>query len=181
MKFSFSWTISAIFFCLAVLTAQVCAFKSSLSMSSSPRHIFLFSSKGPKESDAIASADTNNVSANDPITGILPQLYTYQKPRQKRRQQSTRTRKPRFFWHDEQNIEKEIISCWEELNVPIQKYYPDQPPPIPSEFLLNHFNRNDLRWGIAQFGGRENLSIVCLSIFLLAPVESQCGWLRTSE
>ena len=153
-----SLTISAV--CLAVLTAaQVCAFKSSLSSGSS-RHIFLFSSKGPTESDVIVSTDTNNGSTNDPIADILPQLYTYQKPRQKRRPQTTltRPRKPRFFWHDELNIQKELSSFWDELNVPINKYYPGQPPPIPSEFLLNHFNRNDLRWGIAQFGGRENLS-----------------------
>jgi len=33
-----------------------------------------------------------------------------------------------------------------------------QPPPVPSEHLLNYFNRNDLRWGIAQMGGRVNVS-----------------------
>eukprot|EP00986_Skeletonema_menzelii_P011946 scaffold6334_cov139-Skeletonema_menzelii.AAC.6 len=155
-EYSYSW-ISAI--CLAVFATQVCtAFKSSLSSSSSSsRDIFLFSSNDPKESDVIASVNTNNVSTNDPITDILPKLYTYQKPRQKRTPQTTltRPRKPRFFWHDEQNIKEELLSFWDELNVPI---HPDQPPPIPSEFLLNHFNRNDLRWGIAQFGGRENLS-----------------------
>lgn len=35
---------------------------------------------------------------------------------------------------------------------------PDRPPPIPSEHLLNHFDRNDLRWGITQMGGRDNVS-----------------------
>jgi hypothetical protein len=44
---------------------------------------------------------------------------------------------------------------WKELNVKIN---PDLPPPIPSEYLLNHFDRNDLRWGISQMGGRDNVS-----------------------
>jgi len=113
-----------------------------------------------RESDAATSSfDTKNSTTNDHVE-LLPQLYTYQKPRQKRRPQTTRTRprKPRFYWHDEENVRKELQSFWDELNIPINQFYPNQPPPIPSEFLLNHFNRHDLRWGIAQFGGRENLS-----------------------
>lgn len=147
-----------------MLTASVCtAFKCSLSLSSSTRHIIVLSSSSKpkeKENDVIPISVKTNCDNNDPITNILPQLYTYQKPRQKRRPQTTltRPRKPRFFWHDEDNIRKELLSFWDELNVPIHEFYPDQPPPIPSEFLLNYFNRNDLRWGIAQFGGRENLS-----------------------
>jgi len=42
--------------------------------------------------------------------------------------------------------------------VPILEVCRDQPPPLPSEYLLNYFNRNDLRWAIAQMGGRENAS-----------------------
>lgn len=42
--------------------------------------------------------------------------------------------------------------------MPIRTINPDRPPTIPSEYLLNFFNRNDLRWGIAQMGGRENVS-----------------------
>ena len=112
------------------------------------------SNNNPRESATSSSVNTNN----DPME-LLPQLHTYQKPRQKRRPLS-RPRKPRFYWHDEENVKKELISFWDELNVPIHKYNPQQSPPIPSEFLLNHFNRNDLRWGIAQFGGREHLSHV---------------------
>ena len=93
---------------------------------------------------------------SDPVVELLPQLYTYQKPRQIR--QATLTRKPRFYWHDVDNIKIELESFWNELNVSINEFYPAQSPPIPSEFLLNKFSRNDLRWGIAQYGGRDNLS-----------------------
>ena len=34
----------------------------------------------------------------------------------------------------------------------------DRPPPIPSEHLLTLFDRNDIRWGISQMGGRDNVS-----------------------
>lgn len=105
----------------------------------------------------------------DPME-LLPQLHTYQKPRQKRRPQTTltRPRKPRFYWHDEENMRLELKSFWEDdLNVTISEYYPNELPPIPSEFLLNHFNRNDLRWGIAQIGGRETLSHVLGGAFII--------------
>ncbi|KAL7457530.1 hypothetical protein ACHAWC_009103 [Mediolabrus comicus] len=101
---------------------------------------------------------------------LLPQLHTYQKPRQKRRPQTTltRPRKPRFYWHDEENMRLELKSFWEDdLNVTISEYYPNELPPIPSEFLLNYFNRNDLRWGIAQIGGRETLSHVLGGAFII--------------
>ena len=103
------------------------------------------------------SRDSCNL--EDPLS-ILPHLYTYQKPRQKRQPQTTltRPRKPRFYWHSEENMLKELNSFWEELDVPIHKINPGQPPPIPSEYLLNLLKRNDLRWGIAQMGGRENVS-----------------------
>ena len=124
---------------------------------------FSLNNNNPKESDInnIASVKINNNLSNDAITELLTQLYTYQKPRQKRTPQTTltRPRKPRFYWHDEENIQNELQSFWDELHVPINEFYPDNPsPPIPSEFLLNHFKRNDLRWGIAQFGGRDSLS-----------------------
>lgn len=32
------------------------------------------------------------------------------------------------------------------------------PPLIPNEYLLNYFNRNDLRWAISSLGGRENVA-----------------------
>ena len=38
------------------------------------------------------------------------------------------------------------------MEVPISA---QQPPTIPSEALLNHFERNDLRYAIAYHGGRE--------------------------
>jgi hypothetical protein len=103
---------------------------------------------------------TNTV---DPLT-ILPKLYTYQKPRQKRKTQFNggmprRQRKQRNYWNSIDNLRHEITLFWEDNDVTISKYYHDQAsPPIPSEYLLNQFNRNDLRWAIAQLGGREHVS-----------------------
>jgi len=85
---------------------------------------------------------------------LLPQLYTFQKPRQKR-SATRRPRKPRYYWQSHDNLMRELHLFWKELNV---KVNPDLPPPIPSEYLLNHFDRNDLRWGISQMGGRDNVS-----------------------
>ena len=119
-------------------------------------YFFANESKDAKILPTISSSGGSN---SDPVIELLPQLYTYQKPRQKRRTQSTR--KPRFYWHDKENMKKELTSFWEEdLNVTLTNFFPNQPPPIPSEFLLNHFNRNDLRWAIAQMGGRHTVSHV---------------------
>ena len=85
---------------------------------------------------------------------LLPQLYTFQKPRQKR-SASRRQRKPRYYWQSHENLRRELHLFWKDLNVNVD---PNRPPPIPSEHLLNHFDRNDLRWGISQMGGRENVS-----------------------
>lgn len=100
------------------------------------------------------SPQNGSISDADPLS-ILPQLHTYQKPRQKRQSQTTRKRKPRDYWHSIVNLRHELYSFWEELDVTLQS---KKMPPIPSEYLLNYFNRNDLRWGIAQMGGRENVS-----------------------
>jgi hypothetical protein len=100
----------------------------------------------------VAATITQSESADQPLS--LAQLYTFQKPRQKR-SATKRPRKPRFYWQSHENIRRELILFWEELNVGIDQ---DRPPPIPSEHLLNLFDRNDLRWGISQMGGRDNVS-----------------------
>lgn len=110
----------------------------------------------PSSVFATGSSDAGNTTAIDPLS-LLPQLYTHQKPRQKRRTVLTRRRKPRFYWQSPDNLRNELHVFWEELNVTV---HPDEPPPIPSEYLLTQFDRNDLRWGVASFGGRENLSHV---------------------
>ena len=83
----------------------------------------------------------------------LPQVsqYLYRKPKQKRRKPK-KARRPPTFWSNLQNVELELRMFWEDLDVPIS---PDHPPIIPSETLLNHFERNDLRYAIAHHGGRE--------------------------
>lgn len=85
---------------------------------------------------------------------LLSQLHTFQKPRQKR-SAPTRPRKPRFYWQSIDNIKKELCIFWNELNVTINR---NNPPPIPSEQILNTFHRNDIRWAISQMGGRESVS-----------------------
>ena len=87
-------------------------------------------------------------------TILLSQLYTFQKPRQKR-SPPTRPRKPRFYWQSLDNIKKELYIFWDEVNVTINT---NNPPPIPSEQILNTFHRNDIRWAISQMGGRESVS-----------------------
>mmetsp|Transcript_18185 Transcript_18185/g.38280 ORF Transcript_18185/g.38280 Transcript_18185/m.38280 type:complete len:590 (-) Transcript_18185:533-2302(-) len=99
------------------------------------------------------------VAASEKIdtTDILPKLFTYQRPRQKRRA-PTRKRKRRNYWTSIDNLRLELEKFWKDLEAPLDDLYPNQPPPIPNEYLLNFFKRNDLRWGIAQLGGREAVS-----------------------
>ena len=105
------------------------------------------------------TSTTTNLTANSTDSlAILPQLFTYKKPRQKRRA-PTRQKKPPNYWHSIDNLRHELSLFWEEeLQVPLEKINSNQPPPIPSELILNRFERNDLRWGIAQMGGRETVS-----------------------
>ena len=103
---------------------------------------------------AVISKTTTNTDSNSDPPIILSQLHTYQKTRQ-RRNSTRRPRKPRFYWQSQDNLRAELYRFWDELSVTIPS---DQPPPIPSEYLLNHFHRNDLRWGISQMGGRENVA-----------------------
>lgn len=88
---------------------------------------------------------------------LLSQLHTFQNPRQRRTSTGTRPRKPRFHWQSHDNLRTELYQFWDELSVTIDL---NQPPPIPSEYLLNYFHRNDLRWGISQMGGRENVAYI---------------------
>ena len=62
-------------------------------------------------------------------------------------------RRPRHYWADIDTVKDEFRLFWIHLGVT-----PDQPPAIPSESLLNHFGRNDLRYAIVSYGGRKNLS-----------------------
>eukprot|EP00979_Chaetoceros_neogracilis_P002113 scaffold378_cov270-Chaetoceros_neogracile.AAC.2 len=78
----------------------------------------------------------------------------YPKRKQKRRK-FTNTRRPSAFWADIGNIENELRLFWDSINVPMDN---NAPPTIPSESLLNHFERHDLRYAIANMGGRDFVS-----------------------
>ena len=83
---------------------------------------------------------------------ILPLLYTYQNPPQKRRKPTDR--RPKFYWQSIDNVRLELSSFWAERGV----YVDQRHPPIPNERILNFFGLNGLRWAIAQLGGRENVA-----------------------
>jgi hypothetical protein len=67
----------------------------------------------------------------------------------------TPSRKPKYYWNDIENVKHELIHFWKLLNV---TSFSESQPPIPSEALLGHFERYDLRRVIAKYGGREDLS-----------------------
>ena len=79
----------------------------------------------------------------------------YQRPIQKR-SSPRRPRKPKFYWNDPENIRQELHLFWKELNTTTS----DDKLYIPNEYMLNYFNRNDLRAAIYQMGGRESLAHV---------------------
>jgi hypothetical protein len=64
-------------------------------------------------------------------------------------------RKPKGYWLDISNIEKELRDQWKYVNVTVEE---QQPPPIPNETLLNYWKRHDLRSVIVQSGGRDYLA-----------------------
>mmetsp|Transcript_5972 Transcript_5972/g.8692 ORF Transcript_5972/g.8692 Transcript_5972/m.8692 type:complete len:575 (-) Transcript_5972:67-1791(-) len=86
--------------------------------------------------------------------GSTHEIKLCRKPKQQRRKMR-RPRRPSCYWADISNIEHELRLFWEEANVPIPTA---KPPAIPSEALLNHFERNDLRYAIANMGGRKSVS-----------------------
>jgi hypothetical protein len=65
------------------------------------------------------------------------------------------SRKPNYYWNNIENVRQALTEFWGNLNV---SSFPENLPPIPSEALLNHFERYDLRRVIAKYGGREDLS-----------------------
>lgn len=94
-------------------------------------------------------------STNNNTNFTIPDLTLDRKQKQKRRKLK-QPRRPSSFWADINNIESELRKFWSRINVPIAA---DKPPPIPNEALLNHFERNDLRYAIANMGGRDAVSV----------------------
>ena len=82
---------------------------------------------------------------------IIENTQLYRKPKQKRRKPKNQKR-PSAFWADINNIEKELRLFWSSVSVSISA---SEPPPIPNEALLNHYERHDLRYAIAKKGRKE--------------------------
>jgi len=91
----------------------------------------------------------NNSAENE--TDTVPVISLDRKLKQKRRTFS-KPRRPSSFWAEIGNIEEELRLFWKSVYVPIDS---GVPPPIPNEALLNHFERHDLRYAIANIGGRD--------------------------
>lgn len=64
-------------------------------------------------------------------------------------------RKPNYYWNDIENVRLELAQFWKNLNI---TSFPENQPPIPSEALLSHFERHDLRGVIVKYGGKDDLS-----------------------
>ena len=79
-------------------------------------------------------------------------LFTDKK---KIRRPPRRARKPRSYWSDIENLRKEIYDFWiKDAKVSLS---PNEPLPIPSQTLINLFQRYDLKNGIYAHGGRESV------------------------
>jgi hypothetical protein len=64
---------------------------------------------------------------------------------------------PRYYWSDISNVRGEFHAFWRDL-LGDDEYSMEGPPTIPNEALLNHVERNDLRYAIVLYGGRRALS-----------------------
>jgi hypothetical protein len=95
----------------------------------------------------------NNKNTDDYDNSLIGDTKLYRKPKQKRRKPKNQKRKS-AFWADINNIENELRFFWSSVNVNISA---TEPPPIPNEALLNHFERHDLRYAIAK-KGKKNIS-----------------------
>ena len=67
------------------------------------------------------------------------------------------TRRPKHYWMDIGNVDRELREFWDSVNVTIDD---KEPPPIPNETLLNYFKRYNLRGAIVVNGGRDNVSLL---------------------
>ncbi|KAL7542993.1 hypothetical protein ACHAWF_007294 [Thalassiosira exigua] len=108
---------------------------------------------GAEDEGGSGSGGADEGDVVDPLA-MLPQLHGYRRPRQRRRTSAARPRKPRRYWKDPAHLRDELARFWTDLDAPSLEH----PPPVPSERLLHRFGRHDLRWAIAQAGGREAVS-----------------------
>jgi hypothetical protein len=114
-------------------------------------------SMGEQNQSSITAKNNNSQENLSEVKSELDAILAiplYPKRKQKRRK-FTNTRRPSAFWADMGNIENELRLFWDSINVPMDN---NAPPTIPSESLLNHFERHDLRYAIANMGGRDFVS-----------------------
>jgi len=79
-----------------------------------------------------------------------------QRRREQMRRRKSEKKRPKHYWSDVSNIERELRSFWEDdCGIDIDA---GRPPPIPNEMLLRSLDRHDLRGAIVRIGGRDALS-----------------------
>jgi hypothetical protein len=100
------------------------------------------------------TAGVKNVTSELEIDVILNEIQLCRTKKQQRRKMRF-PRRPFAFWKDINNIESELRKFWEDVSVTIDS---TKPPPLPSEAILNHFERHDLRYAIANMGGRKEVA-----------------------
>ncbi len=95
---------------------------------------------------------TNGIDNHSESRNASLPLFTTTK---KARRPPRRARKPRSYWLDIENLRKELYDFW----IKDAKVYlsPDEPLPIPSQTVINLFQRYDLKNGIYAHGGRESV------------------------
>lgn len=110
----------------------------------SPYKPFQFYSPRTKSLRQLKSSASNDKLATLPIRTSAKQTN-----------QAPLNRKPNFYWNDIETVRNALREFWENLGI---TSFPENLPPIPSEALLNHFERHDLRRVITKYGGREDLA-----------------------
>jgi len=60
------------------------------------------------------------------------------------------------YWQNITNVRSELFEFW--TNLGVKTVSSNEPPPIPNEALLNHFERYDLKYAVVSYGGRTRLS-----------------------
>jgi hypothetical protein len=114
-----------------------------------------------------SSHPIQSLRSNEATAGAVPFVTSASEPEpllqnQKRQRRSPSTsfkfstaRKPRSYWKDISNVERELRTFWSQLSVNISE---SEPPPIPNESLLRRTERHNIRGAIVSHGGRELLS-----------------------
>jgi len=103
--------------------------------------------------DGTREGNKESESFRDEERDILSLPIQRRKPQERKKPEN---RRPKYFWLDASNLEKELRSFWnDDCGVELAK---NEPPPIPNEILLMYYERHDLRGAIASNGGRLDVS-----------------------